>query len=88
MRYLLEFLPYLLLFLLLRSGLRTYIANSRRNREVPRGPQEPPTVSTGGELKKDPVCGAYVSPAVAINRTVNGQLVYFCSKECRDKYPG
>jgi len=38
------------------------------------------------ELKKDPVCGTYVSAATSLTRTVNGTLVHFCSPECRDKY--
>ncbi|HWB82747.1 MAG TPA: hypothetical protein VG675_01320 [Bryobacteraceae bacterium] len=50
-----------------------------------RAPQQP-TVSTGGELKKDPVCGTYVAESASVTRTFNGQVVHFCSKECRDKY--
>lgn len=88
MRFLLELLPYVLLFLLVRSGVRAYLANSRRNRDVPRGPAPQPEVSPGGQLKKDPVCGTYVSPAAGVSRTVNGQLVYFCSEQCRDRYRG
>jgi YHS domain-containing protein len=37
-------------------------------------------------LKKDPVCGTYVSTVGAVTKTIDGQLVHFCSKECRDKY--
>jgi YHS domain-containing protein len=40
----------------------------------------------GGELKKDPVCGTYVSPVGSVSQKVNGQVVYFCSTACRDKY--
>jgi len=40
------------------------------------------------ELKKDPVCGTYVSTAASVSRKVAGELVYFCSAECRDKYKG
>jgi YHS domain-containing protein len=43
-------------------------------------------VVVGGELKKDPVCGTYVSTSASVTRTVDGQLLHFCSKECRDKY--
>jgi YHS domain-containing protein len=88
MRYLLDLLPWLVLFLLVRSGIRSYLANSRRTRGVPPGQQSSPSVSAGGELKKDPVCGTYVSPAAAVSRTVNGQIVYFCSAQCRDKHAG
>lgn len=52
----------------------------------PAGRPAPPTVQPGGELKKDPVCGTYVSTATSLTRNVNGQAVYFCSDECRRKF--
>jgi YHS domain-containing protein len=39
-----------------------------------------------GELKKDPVCGTFVSTATSVKETVNGELMHFCSTACRDKY--
>lgn len=39
-----------------------------------------------GELKKDPACGTYISAATSIRETVGGETLYFCSKQCRDKY--
>jgi YHS domain-containing protein len=81
-----EFVLPLLVFLFLRSFLKN-LFGSLRSASPPRqqAPREP-TVISGGELKKDPVCGTYVSAALAVTRTVNGELVHFCSKECRDKY--
>jgi YHS domain-containing protein len=43
-------------------------------------------VPLSGELKKDPVCGTYISAASSIKQTVAGQTVHFCSQDCRDKY--
>jgi YHS domain-containing protein len=37
-------------------------------------------------LKKDPVCGTYVSAASSLREKVAGETVYFCSAECRAKY--
>jgi YHS domain-containing protein len=87
MRYLLEIFSWVLLFLLLRSVLRNFMAGYRRPREGPRdrGGQQAP-LPTGGELKKDPVCGTYVFPSASVTRTVNGQVIYFCSPQCRDRY--
>lgn len=45
-----------------------------------------PPVSPGGELKRDPICGTYVSTATAVRKTAGGETVYFCSPECRDKF--
>lgn len=39
-----------------------------------------------GELKRDPVCGTYVSTAVSVQKTVQGQVVHFCSAACSEKY--
>jgi YHS domain-containing protein len=84
--FLVEFLLPLLLFLLLRNMLRGFFAGVSSRRPV-RQPQPPP-VSPGGELKKDPVCGTYVSAATALQAQGKDGPVYFCSKECRDRYRG
>ena len=39
-----------------------------------------------GELKKDPVCGTFVSTGSSVKQMVNGELVHFCSTTCRDKF--
>ena len=80
-RVILDFLPYLLLFLFLRSIIRGFLSNRR----APSAPRQTP-IPSGGELKKDPVCGTYVSVAGSFTRNINGQVVHFCSKECRDRY--
>jgi YHS domain-containing protein len=81
-RVILDFLPYLLLFLFLRSLLGSFLSNRRRCASASR--QAP--IQSGGELKKDPVCGTYVSVTASFTRSMNGQVVHFCSKECRDRY--
>jgi YHS domain-containing protein len=48
----------------------------------------PPSVPAGGELKKDPVCGTFISTGTAIQKRVGGEIYYFCSPECRDKFKG
>jgi YHS domain-containing protein len=50
-----------------------------------RGPN-PPKVPAGGELKKDPVCGTFISTSTAIQKRVSGETYYFCSEDCRDKF--
>jgi hypothetical protein len=37
-------------------------------------------------LKKDPVCGTFVSTATAMQKSKGGETYYFCSAECRDKF--
>ncbi len=37
-------------------------------------------------LVRDPICGTHVAEVLAIPLRENGELVHFCSAECRDKY--
>jgi len=77
----------LLALLFVRSILKNLFAGFRSAAVPQNRPQQaPPPVSLGGELKKDPVCGTYVSTVGSVSQKVDGQLVYFCSTECRDKY--
>jgi YHS domain-containing protein len=81
-----EFLIPLLLFLFLRRVLSGIFAGFRKSApRNPTGPQRPPA-QTGGVLRKDPVCGTYVPTESSITQTVQGQVVYFCSRECSEKY--
>jgi hypothetical protein len=57
------------------------------------GPASPAPPSPGAprgqasqSLKKDPVCGTFVSAATALQKTKGGETYYFCSAECRDKF--
>jgi YHS domain-containing protein len=76
----------LLLFLVLRSVLRGLFSSSTTTPE--RARQAPPKVPDGGELRKDPVCGTYVSVLAGVQGKVKGETVYFCSTDCRDRYRG
>jgi YHS domain-containing protein len=73
----------LILFLVVRYLLHTIFGAARQS-----GPLANPrsTAPSGGELKRDPVCGTYVAAASSLTGEFQGQTHYFCSKECRDKY--
>jgi len=75
----------LALFWLVRGILRSVFA-SMNSSVVSRPPRPAPTVHTGGELKRDPVCGTFVSVDVSVTKRVNGETLHFCSPACRDKY--
>jgi uncharacterized protein len=38
------------------------------------------------EMVKDPVCGMYMDPRLALRQEEKGELLFFCSEECRQKY--
>jgi hypothetical protein len=75
-----------LLFYVVRAILRSFMEGFRSTLGTQSAARRPPAVHSGGELKKDPVCGTYVSTAASITRTVKGEVFYFCSQECADKY--
>jgi YHS domain-containing protein len=50
--------------------------------QVPQRPSAP----SGGELKKDPVCGTFISSSTTLQKRVGSETYYFCSAECRDKF--
>jgi YHS domain-containing protein len=45
-----------------------------------------PPVEAGGELKRDPVCGTFISTATALLKTVGREVYYFCSAECLERF--
>jgi YHS domain-containing protein len=65
----------------LLKGLGAFLGNSDSAR-----PGSASSVPLGGELKKDPVCGTFVSTATSIKKTIDGSVVHFCSADCRDKF--
>jgi YHS domain-containing protein len=75
-----------LLLVLFVGRLLRAIVDGFRSAYVTQKQPPAPTVSPGGELKKDPVCGTYVSTAASISQKIDGHMVYFCSEECRKKY--
>lgn len=79
---------YLLSFLLLITVVRDLLKFVLRLMGAALNParQKPPEAVAGGELKKDPVCGTFVSALTAPTKTVGGQTYYFCSTDCRDKF--
>jgi YHS domain-containing protein len=84
----LEVVLPILLFTLVRAVIRSIFQGFKNAAAPPpqAAPRRAPAVQSGGELKKDPVCGTYVSTAVSVTKKIDGELVHFCSKECRDRY--
>ena len=79
-QFLLRVVLPLAVFLILRAVIKSFFAK-------PRTAVTPSQSPAGGELKKDPVCGTYVSEGAAVTRVVKGATLHFCSTACRDKYP-
>ncbi len=80
----------LLLLLFVVAAVRSLIGYAARafSRAGVTGGGSQPAAATksGGELRKDPVCGVFISEASSVKTTINGQTFHFCSAACRNKY--
>jgi YHS domain-containing protein len=88
-RLLFRFLILLILIGLIRylfAVVSRAISQTFNPHTPPRASSAPSSGNLGGELKQDPVCGTYVSTKTSVKKTINGELVHFCSIDCRDKF--
>jgi len=95
LRYILILLLVLILLPVLRGWLGVLarllmnwaVGPADKTPSKQRAPMAPPPAPAGSTmLHKDPVCGTYVSEAVAVTLREDGQTLYFCSDACRDKH--
>ena len=86
LRLILEALIAVLVISMLRSAIGVIAKALFTSAMPPPQPQRRPSVPSGGELKKDPVCGTFISTATAIQKKIGSEIYYFCSAECRDKF--
>ena len=88
-RLLFRFLVLLVFIAIIRYLVVTVarVISQAMHPQAPQAPGNQATTGTiGGELKQDPVCGTFVPTTTSVKKTVNGELVHFCSVACRDKY--
>jgi YHS domain-containing protein len=50
------------------------------------GNAPPETLGASKRLVKDPVCGMHLAEELALPLQANGEVLHFCSQECRAKY--
>ena len=50
------------------------------------GNARPETLGANKRLVKDPVCGMHMAEELALPLQTNGEVLHFCSPECRAKY--
>ncbi len=92
-RFFSEFVTLIVFFLVMRSAVTAAWkllggGFSFRNPSYKAGQtvSQPEGIRTSGELRKDPVCGTFVSTTTPYSKSSNGVVSYFCSKECRDLF--
>jgi uncharacterized protein len=88
-RLLLRLLFLLVVFAIIRYvivNVARFFSQAMRPQAPPSPGNQAPAGPSGGELKQDPVCGTFVPTSTSMKKNVNGELVYFCSAACRDKF--
>lgn len=85
-RFIFELVMIVIVITILRSVIGVVLKFLGGSQAKPAPGPKRPAVPTGGELKKDPVCGTFISTSGALQKTVRGEVYYFCSPECRDKF--
>ena len=87
-----RFVLYLIFFIVLISVVRTVAGFVLKGvalwfgSSLPSQQRGAPSAPLVGELKKDPVCGTFVSTATSVKKNFAAGVVHFCSTECRDKF--
>jgi uncharacterized protein len=79
---LIRLLIYIALGIVLYRAVRSWLGRSRnRGRSV-----GDPSVRVDDVMIQDPVCGAYFPQSRAVVLDTDGEVLSFCSTECRDRY--
>jgi uncharacterized protein len=65
---------------------RLFRPGNRRNPRAPGSGTSEGRPQQQKEMVKDPVCGMYMDPRLAIRQEEKGELLFFCSEECRQRY--
>jgi len=79
MRYLILFVLLYLLYYLLKKAL---FPSSRREKIM----RTHHRTSADKELVQDPQCHTYIPKEGALKATIHGEVHYFCSDECFEKF--
>ena len=91
-RFLATLIEWLIIFLVARSVItgvsRFFRGMSAATSTSPPVARPPEELASAGELRKDPVCETYISVPSPWAKLVKGETVYFCSRECKDRFRG
>jgi YHS domain-containing protein len=49
-------------------------------------PTNVPNTAVNQKLVRDPICGMHITEGLALPLKYHGEMLHFCSSECRDKF--
>ncbi|MBN2319769.1 MAG: YHS domain-containing protein [Acidobacteria bacterium] len=73
-------LIFILAIWLLRQLLTIFILKKKT------GSASGKTSNSGKNMVKDPVCGMYMDPRLAVKHETKTGVFYFCSEQCKNKF--
>jgi len=68
------------------GGLLGFIRQWGESSGAQVGSAQPAGLSPAIRLYRDPICGTYVSPEISVKSEKSGQIIHFCSVECRERH--
>jgi len=80
---LVRFLVFIATFWLIQKIIRFF---SRVNVKQPGSPHRDMGAPITKDTVKDPICGMYMDPRLAIHLEKGNESFYFCSEECQKKF--
>jgi YHS domain-containing protein len=89
MTFIVRMLKYLFWLLIVSWSvaiLRKIVSNMAVGDAEPKPDMDVPNNAVNQKLVRDPVCGMHVAEGLALSIKQGGELVHFCSPECRDKF--
>jgi YHS domain-containing protein len=51
-------------------------------------PMDVPNDAVTQKLVRDPICGMHLAAGLAVAQREGGEVIYFCSEACREKFAG
>jgi len=70
------------------SLLRRLVNSMAVPPEKSHAPVDVPSDAVTRKLVRDPVCGMHLAAGLAITERQGGEVLYFCSEQCREKFAG
>ncbi len=73
----------LITYLAYKFLMGLFITKGTQRRHVP---GQPGQMASGEDLVEDPCCHTYIPLSNALKTSVQGKIVYFCSKKCLEEF--
>jgi len=70
------------IFILVMILVQWFMKQLRGSRKSSPGSKPP----RGENMVKDPMCGMYMDPRLAVKHKTNTGVFYFCSEDCKNKF--